>query len=667
MTKKLLILAILLSMSLPAFAQDVDTAWVRRYNGPADSADFARGIAVDGSGNAYVTGDVYASGTDRDYATIKYYPDGDTAWIRRYNGPGNLRDGVSAIVVDDLGNAYVTGQSYDSVTHLDYTTIKYHPNGDTAWVRRYNGPGNAWDLARAIAVDGSGNVYVTGNVYGSGTDRDYATIKYYPNGDTAWARIYNGPGDDYDEALAIAVDDLGNVYVTGGSYGSGTNFDYATIKYYPNGDTAWLRRYNGPADSLDVARAMVLDGSGNVYVTGSSYGSGTDQDYATVKYDQSGNELWVRRYNGPADSSDAARAMTLDGSGDIYVTGSSYGSGTFSDWTTIKYYPDGDTAWVRRYNGPEDSTDHASAIAVDGSGYIYVTGYSCGSGTSYDYATIKYYPNGDTAWVATYNGPADSFDVTSAIAVDDSGNVYVTGYSYGIGTDRDYATIKYVQHEERVEICNFFLTPKKLNVAGGAGHTFKIHLRPCEPMDVSKDDSAEVYVDVDASCTFDSDERYPAWVTSNGMVVMVKVFCPDLVDNDPKVAINSINNIPISDTSGNNIVLYLDTFTPKGKGPKSLATVLPDQFTLNQNHPNPFNPTCEIGYTLPTDCHITLTIYNMLGQKVRVLVNEHQNAGHKSVTWDGKDDQGREMTSGVYFCRIQAGDFVQSKKMVLMK
>ncbi|KPL03577.1 MAG: hypothetical protein AMJ73_06415, partial [candidate division Zixibacteria bacterium SM1_73] len=82
---------------------------------------------------------------------------------------------------------------------------------------------------------------------------------------------------------------------------------------------------------------------------------------------------------------------------------------------------------------------------------------------------------------------------------------------------------------------------------------------------------------------------------------------------------------------------------------------------------NPFNPTCEIGYTLPTDCHITLTIYNMLGQKVKVLVNEHQSAGRKSVTWDGKDDQGREMTSGVYLYRMQAGDFVQSKKMVVLK
>jgi len=278
---KLFILVVLLLVSAPVFAQSVDTAWVRRYNGSGDSIDEAFAIAVDGSGNVYVTGESYG-----DYATIKYYPDGDTAWVRRYNGPGNSTDYARAIAVDGSGNVYVTGNSSGSGTSSDYCTIKYKPNGDTAWVRRYNGPGDTTDGARAVAVDGSGNVYVTGGSEGSGTDYDYATIKYYPNGDTAWVRRYNGPGNWDDFAYAIAVDGSGNVYVTGESEGSGTNYDYATIKYYPDGDTAWVRRYNGPGNSTDYAFAIAVDGSGNVYVTGYSYGSGTNVDYATIKYVQ---------------------------------------------------------------------------------------------------------------------------------------------------------------------------------------------------------------------------------------------------------------------------------------------------------------------------------------------------------------------------------------------
>jgi len=116
MTKKFLLLAILFLVSVPAFAQFADTAWVRRYNGPGNSTDYAYAIAVDGSNNVYVTGMSWDSVTIEDYATIKYYPDGDTAWVRRYGGPGNLYDWAYAIAVDGSGNVYVTEESVGSGT-----------------------------------------------------------------------------------------------------------------------------------------------------------------------------------------------------------------------------------------------------------------------------------------------------------------------------------------------------------------------------------------------------------------------------------------------------------------------------------------------------------------------------------------------------------------------
>jgi uncharacterized delta-60 repeat protein len=447
MKTKLLIILVIVFWTLPLLAQEVDTAWVRRYNGPANSYDYAQAVAVDGCGNVYVIGTSYGSSTYDDYATIKYYPNGDTAWVRRYDGPENFEDwAAAAIAVDGSGNVYLTGTTLGISGRRDYATIKYQADGDTAWVRIYNGLANGHDFAYAIAVDSSGNVYVTGTSYGSGTYDDYATIKYYPNGDTAWVRRYNGPGNYLDWANAIAVDGLGNVYVTGYDFGSSP--DYATIKYYPNGDTAWVRRYNGPADSLDGAVSIAVDAWGNVYVTGTSYGSGTGEDYATIRYYPDGDTAWLRRYNGPADSSDEASEIVVDSWGNVYVTGRSYGTGTSFDYATIKYSSNGDTAWVRRYNGPADSLDGARSIAVDAWGNVYVTGTSYGSGTGEDYATMKYCANGDAAWVTRYNGPEDSTDWASAIAINDSGNVYVTGYSYGIGTDLDYATIKYYQHND---------------------------------------------------------------------------------------------------------------------------------------------------------------------------------------------------------------------------
>jgi len=448
MSRVLLTFISIFFLTLPLFAQSVDTAWVKRYNGPGNSTDIAQAITIDNSGNIYVTGNSSSGGLNDDYATIKYFPNGDTAWVRRYNGPGNASDWPSAIAIDGFGNVYVTGGSKSSVSENDYATIKYSPSGDTAWVTRYNGPASGNDRAYGLAVDDSGYVYVTGHSNGNGTSGDYATIKYYPNGDIVWVRRYNGPSNSQDSASAIAVDDSGCIYVTGWSYGIGTDYDIATIKYKPNGDTAWVRRYNGPRDSTDFALRMAFDASGNVYVAGTSTGIGTALDYLTIKYDSSGNKLWDRRYNGPGNGFDVVMSIALDSAGNAYVTGQSKGDATTSyDYATIKYLPNGDTAWARRYSRTPICGDNAFAIAIDRSGNSYVTGFSQCRDDSirWDYATLKYDPNGNKLWERLYDGPASDSDKAYSITVDDFGSVYVTGGSFGFGSYFDYLTIKYVQ------------------------------------------------------------------------------------------------------------------------------------------------------------------------------------------------------------------------------
>jgi hypothetical protein len=430
--------------TVPSFAETiVDTAWVRTYNAPANDYDYGYFLAVDGSGNAYVTGDSYDSETSEDFATVKYDASGAEIWVRRYNGPGNDLDFTSAVTVDVSGNVYVVGQSPGSLSGSDYATIKYYPNGDTAWVRRYNGPANSSDRAHAVTADAYGNVYVTGASSGMGTGDDITTIKYYPDGDTAWVRRYH---EDAESPFDVAVDGAGNVYVAGyGPQESGESSDYATIKYRPNGDTAWVRGYNGPGDGHDDACAIAIAGSGSVYVTGWSWGSGTDQDCATIKYDSSGNQIWVRRYNGPGNGNDNGYAIALDGSENVYVTGASLGSGTYQDYFTVKYDSSGKEVWVRRYNGPGNGYDYSHAMTVDGSGNIYVTGVSYGEGTDYDCATVKYDSSGNEIWVQRYNGPDNGYDYAYRIGLDSSGSVYIAGGSYSNQTFWDFLAIRYLQ------------------------------------------------------------------------------------------------------------------------------------------------------------------------------------------------------------------------------
>jgi len=421
--------------------------WVARYNGPTNSYDKAYAIALDSEGNVYVTGWSYGDGTSCDYATVKYDSSGNELWVARYDGPANSHDYVYAIALDASDNVYVTGFSYGDGTGEDYATVKYDSSGNELWVARYDGPANDLDYANAIAVDASGNVYVTGHSPGDGTSCDYATVKYDSSGNELWVARYDGPANDLDSANAIAIDASGNVYVTGYSYNYATDGDYATVKYDSSGNELWVARYDGPANDRDSGFAIALDASGNVYVTGISYGDGTSQDYATVKYDSSGNELWVARYNGPANGWDYVKEIAVEASGNVYVTGYSPGDGTGCDYATVKYDSFGNELWVARYNGPANRYDYAAAIAVDASGNVYVTGHSPGDGTNYDYATVKYDSSGNELWVARYDGPANDSDSAFAIALDASGNVYVTGISYGDGTYQDYATVKYLSFD----------------------------------------------------------------------------------------------------------------------------------------------------------------------------------------------------------------------------
>lgn len=258
---------------------------------------------------------------------MKYNSAGEQQWVARYNGEANNGGVATAIAVDKSGNVYVTGTSGD-----DYVTIKYNSAGEQQWVARYDGPGHDLDAAYAIAVDTSDNVYVTGFSGGAGTNLDYATIKYDSAGQQQWVARYDGPVSGFDEAAAMAIDSSGNVYVTGISLGSDTVIDFVTVKYDSLGKEQWVARYNNGGGS-----AIALDSSANVYVTGYSNDPRTGTDYATIKYNPAGQEQWVARYNGPANDTDQAAAIAVDAVGNVYVAGKSTGWGSFLDYATIKY------------------------------------------------------------------------------------------------------------------------------------------------------------------------------------------------------------------------------------------------------------------------------------------------------------------------------------------
>lgn len=161
--------------------------------------------------------------------------------------------------------------------------------GVPLWTNRYNGPGNANDQAYAIAVDKSGNVFVAGfRTNGTGSGYHRLTVKYSATGVSLWTNRYEGSEDFFfSQGVAMAVDSSGNVFVTGSSIRPASGYDYATVAYSGAGVPLWTNRYNGPQNDQDIPFGLVVDSNGNVYVTGRSIGSNGNYDYATIKYSSS--------------------------------------------------------------------------------------------------------------------------------------------------------------------------------------------------------------------------------------------------------------------------------------------------------------------------------------------------------------------------------------------
>jgi hypothetical protein len=438
--------------------------WVARFHSPrpdGDKGDHGEAIGLDAGGNVYVAGnngawDENQNGYVPDFQVVKYDGAGNQLWARVWDRGSRLDDWVDGLAVDPGGSAYVTGVSYKDVAEQDgdIAVIAYGPSGRRRWVRIEDSLGGGYDSPYDIALDGAGNVYVTGVWSGLGIyDTDVVTIKYDRAGNRVWLVTYNGPTNYTDTGDAITVDDAGNVYVAGSTWADGNEWDYLVIKYDSAGTLLWSRSYDtGQARDFDLANAVAVDGAGNVFVTGTAnsgpYPDGTWDDVGTIKYDGNGNLRWARLFTAVPEGTDEGADLAVDGAGNVYVTGRSFLSYQDHDYTTIKYDAAGDQVWVAHFDAPEYSSDYDSAAAVDllPDGNLVVTGYA-GPLYGSDYVTVKYDAStGSQVWAAEYDGypgDVDGWDIAKDMAVDASGGIFVTGESTGGPTGWDMATIKY--------------------------------------------------------------------------------------------------------------------------------------------------------------------------------------------------------------------------------
>ncbi len=361
-----------------------------------------------------------------DMYIVKYDKDGNVKWAKSAGGSND--EFGNSIVTDGSGNVYVTGSFGSSTIAFgtivltnagngtgDIFFVKYDPTGNIVWAQRAGGILN--DGCGKLVTDYNGNIYMSGGFMSSSITFGTITlinpapgsaipfiVKYDPNGNALWARVWPIGVWSRD----IALDDSGNLYYMG-------NFTSSTITF---GTTT-------------------LTNSGS---TGSS-------DIFIIKYDIEGNVLWAKSAGG--STNDMGSSITTDGSGNVYMTGSfmsstiTFGEITLTNASTgllpedmfiVKYDPSGTALWAKRAGGT--SVNRGSDIATDGSGNVYVTGtfanYPIILGTTtlqnsgaWDMFIVKFDASGNVPWAKSAGGIYTERGF--GIATDNSGNVFVTG------------------------------------------------------------------------------------------------------------------------------------------------------------------------------------------------------------------------------------------------
>ncbi len=434
-----------------AFGQDLRREWVNIFDGDLFGGEAGYAIGVDGEGGIFVTGTGTGKTSHVDFVTIRYSQDGRREWVRYYDGPGNGEEYVHDAAVDPRGGFVITGRSEGAKTGYDFGTVRYDGNGRQVWVARYNGPAGRDDIPERLVIDAQSNVYVTGRSEGKKTADDFVTVKYDASGREVWAVRHDDGGRKLDAAKDVAVDADGNVFVTGVTLAGRATFDLdiVTLKYDRDGRLQWRSVHNGPTDDVDDPAAIAVDDGGDVYVTGQTRIG--HEHIVTIKVEgDSGRELWTARYGGLGTGINRPNSIGFDDLDNVYISGASTGTNGYLDAVTIKYDADtglpsetwrdlGDGVGVRRYDSPEEQIDEAYAMFVDGTGTVYIVGGSRYSIVG-DAFIVRYDAHGDLTWSDVYSRSNDH-EYSSAITMDGRGNVYTTGMSWG--DLADLTTVKY--------------------------------------------------------------------------------------------------------------------------------------------------------------------------------------------------------------------------------
>lgn len=388
--------SVCLLATCPVWAEDpyvVD--WSRQIGtGFEGGEDNSRGLAVDGSGNVYMSGDTQGSiGGPAEFNgqefLIKFDSSGTELWSRQVGGLDI--DDNQGVAVDSVGNVYISGQTFDEEGNPPLggqaTLTKFDSSGTLLWAQQF-GIAVRGEGSNSVTVDAADNVYITGITSGDpliGFSDSFLT-KFDSSGAELWSQqIVSSTG--WVWSYSVAVDDSGNSYITGETVGDlgptpagGT--DAFLVKFDAGGTKLWTRQIG--TIGADIGESLAIDGAGNLYLTGTTTEDlgGPNLGYGDaflLKLDANGNEIWTQQV-GTIDS-ESSLAVTVDSEGNAFISGQTRGNmgglnAGLSDAFLTKFNSAGDELWTQQIGTIED--DISYAVAVDDLGGVYISGDTLG-------------------------------------------------------------------------------------------------------------------------------------------------------------------------------------------------------------------------------------------------------------------------------------------------
>jgi hypothetical protein len=694
-----------LDIFLVKFSSAGTHQWSQRF-GVTDH-QYAMSVATDPDGNVYVAGyfsgtvnfggvDLVSAGGD-DIFIAKFDPTGVHQWSQRFGDAVNQY--CYSVATDAAGNVYLPcgftgtvdfgGGVLTSAGSSDIALAKFSPAGVHQWSQRF-GDTNA-QYGFSAATDPSGNVYLggwfAGTVNFGGTALsssggfDVCLAKFDGAGVHQWSKRWGSPDSQYLQC--VTTDAFSNVYLTGHYFG-GINFglgpmpsaggdDIYLAKLDAAGAPLWARRF-GDATSEQYGYALSTDASGDVYLAGYTRGTvnfgggdlpgGNDYDAYLARFSAAGAHRWSARYGDTVNQ--AAFGVATDGENDVYLAGYVIGSVDFGTGTITSAGIE--DVFLAKFSsfGEGPLVESITDVGNDQGRVVHVRfarSFHDADGAATPVTSYALFRRDDPAPAAT-SSARDPEGLSDRELLDagwtEVGSAWAfTTDSYGIEVPTiGDSTVTLGQYYSA-----FFVRAATANPGTfwdsppDSGYSLD-NLAPDVPGALAYDAGILTW-DESSAKDFDFFTVYGANTSSFASATLVDYCVTPTMDvgGSPYV----FYFVTATDFSGNEgTPAVVNTLSGVGGTPKSYVLSI-------SAYPNPFNPATTIRCTVPSKGRVVVSVYDVRGANVATLVDEERAAGAFTQPWNGRDDRGRPLASGVYFARLSHASGTKSYKMLLLK